>query len=152
SAGYIGGSAGTLILKPVSYETSAFADVPIPGKEWMEPWVGQFYDAGLTTGCLPNPLSYCPEREVTRAEMAVFVLRALYGENHVPPAASGTFADVPVPGKEWMEPWIEQFYAEGITTGCAQNPLQYCPERPVSRAWMAVFIRRAFDDIPSPAP
>lgn len=50
-------------------------------------------------------------------------------------------------------PWIEQFYAEGITTSCGANtggnPL-FCPERPVTCAEMAVFILRAFDVLPAP--
>jgi hypothetical protein len=56
---------------------------------------------------------------------------------------------VPVTGKEWMEDWIEAFYDAGITSGCAVSPLRYCPERAVTRAEMAVFILRAFDNLPS---
>ena len=44
-----------------------FADVPVSGKEWMEPWIEAFYDAGVTTGCGVSPLRYCPENQVTRA-------------------------------------------------------------------------------------
>jgi hypothetical protein len=124
---------------------SFFADVPVVGKEWMQPWIEKFYTNGITTGCATNPLRYCPERNVTRAEMAVFVLRATHYPNlpYTPPSQSGTFADVPVAGKEWMEAWIEEFYDQGITTGCAADPLQYCPERNVTRAEMAVFLLRA---------
>jgi hypothetical protein len=116
----------------------------VVGKEWMQPWIEQFYASGMTTGCAASPLRYCPEREVTRAEMAVFVLRAVHGASYEPPAASGVFSDLPVAGKEWMQPWIEQFYVEGITTGCASAPLRYCPEQSVTRAEMATFIDRAF--------
>ena len=65
--------------------TIDFADVPVAGKEWMEPWVVAFYNAGITTGCGANPLRYCPENPVTRAAMAVFVLRAIEGPSYVPP-------------------------------------------------------------------
>jgi hypothetical protein len=131
-------------------QSGTFDDVPFPGKEWMEPWIEEFYDDGITTGCDINPLRYCPERNVTRAEMAVFILRAVHGASYVPPPPGGSpiFADVPVPGKEWMQAWIEAFYNQGITTGCAAGPLRYCPEREVTRAEMAVFILRAFDAIP----
>jgi hypothetical protein len=132
-------------------QSGTFADVPVSGKEWMEDWIEEFYDEGITSGCAADPLRYCPEREVTRAEMAVFILRAVNGPGWTPPAQSGTFADVPVSGKEWMEPWIEAFYDAGITTGCAADPLRYCPEREVTRAEMAVFILRAFDNLPSVA-
>jgi len=122
----------------------AFADVPVQTKEWMQAWIEEFYELGITSGCAVNPLGYCPEREVTRAEMAVFILRALHGAGYTPPSSTGIFTDVPVAGKEWMQPWVEQFYREGITGGCDLNPLRYCPERPVTRAEMAAFIDRAF--------
>ena len=81
--------------------------------------------------------------------MAVFLLRAaIDGSGYTPPAASGVFSDVPVAGKEWMEPWIIQFYNEGITTGCGAAPLIYCPESSVTRAAMAVFIDRAYSLYP----
>ncbi len=129
-----------------------FADVPVTGKEWMEPWIIAFKNAGITTGCGVGPLIYCPERKVTRAEMAVFILRAKHGLGWTPPAATGVFADVPVTGKEWMEPWIEAFFNEGITTGCGADPLIYCPEREVTRAEMAVFVLRAIHTLPYSPP
>jgi len=35
------------------------------------------YQAGVTVGCNTNPLRYCPDRSVTRAQMATFITRAL---------------------------------------------------------------------------
>ena len=124
--------------------TGIFADLPVSGKEWMEAWVEEFYREGITTGCATNPLRYCPENQVTRAEMAVFVLRSTKGGSYQPPSATGYFADLPVAGKEWMEAWVDEYYREGITTGCATNPLRYCPENPVTRGEMATFIDRAY--------
>ncbi len=121
-----------------------FADMPVAGKEWMEAWVDEFYREGLTTGCGTGPLIYCPENNVTREEMAVFILRATHASGYSPAATSGIFSDMPVIGKEWMESWVDEFYNEGITTGCASAPLRYCPENNVTRAEMAVFIDRAF--------
>ncbi len=128
--------------------THVFADVPVVGKEWMEPWIVAFYNEGITTGCGADPLIYCPEREVTRAEMAVFVLRAIHTLPYSPPAATHIFGDMPVAGKEWMEAWAEDFYAHGITTGCGLDPLRYCPENQTTRAEMAVFIDRAYSLYP----
>ena len=138
---------------PADVNPDTFSDVPVLGKEWMEPWIEQFYATGITTGCAVSPLKYCPERSVTRAEMAVFVLRAIHGPAYVPPNVTpNPFTDVPVAGKEWMEPWIEQFYVQGYTTGCAAN--KYCPERNVTRAEMAAFLSRAysFPELPAPLP
>jgi hypothetical protein len=39
--------------------------------------------------------------------------------------------------------WIEQLYNEGITSGCCGG--NYCPENPVTRAQMAVFLVRTFN-------
>lgn len=36
--------------------------------------------------------------------------------------------------------WIEQLYNEGITAGCSQSPKLYCPDAPVTRQEMAVFL------------
>ncbi len=131
---------------PNPVDTNIFADVPVVGKEWMQPWIEEFYLQKITSGCSTDPLQFCPERKVTRAEVAVFFLRAKYGKDYEPPAVdSSSFADVPVTGKKWMMPWIEEFYKEGMTTGCKQSPsLQYCPEQSVTRAQMAVYIDRVF--------
>ena len=40
---------------------------------------------------------------------------------------------------------IDALFAAGITTGCAQQPLRYCPSQPVTRAHMATFLTRALD-------
>ncbi len=135
----------TCDMGAVEYQGHLFADVPVTGKEWMEPWTEAFYYAGFTTGCGVSPLIYCPENNVTRAEMAVFLLRSKHGGGYTPPPATHVFSDMPVAGKEWMEPWVDEFYAEGMTTGCGTSPLIFCPENYVTRAEMAVFILRAIN-------
>ena len=49
--------------------------------------------AGLTAGCLADPLTYCPWVELPREQAAVFGLRMKYGKDYTPPAASGTLFD-----------------------------------------------------------
>jgi hypothetical protein len=73
--------------------------------------------------------------------MAVFLLRAKYGQDYQPPTPTGVFDDVDL--NHWAAPWIEQLAAEGITTGC--GPDIYCPKDAVTRAQMAVFLVRTFD-------
>ena len=53
--------------------------------------------AGVTTGCLTEPLRYCPHKAVTRAQMATFLHRALLREDEpVPePEEVRISADVP---------------------------------------------------------
>ena len=52
-----------------------FADVPL--SYWAADWIEQLYREGITTGCQKNPLMYCPEMHVTRAQMAKFLARML---------------------------------------------------------------------------
>jgi len=118
-----------------------FNDVP-PGY-WALDWIEKLYTDHITGGCLASPLTYCPERSITRAEMAVFLLKAEQGADYNPPAAVGIFADVPT--TYWAASWIERLYAEGITGGCNSSPLSYCPERAVTRAEMAVFLVKTFN-------
>ena len=82
------------------------------------------------------PIFFCPTSPVRRDQMAVFLLKIAHGAAYVPPACSGEFGDVPCPGL--FANWIEQLAAEGITAGCAGG--NYCPNAPVSRAQMSVFL------------
>ena len=133
AAGFTGGEAYTIINKSV-----IFADVPF--SYWANSFIERLYNAGITTGCGTNPLIYCPDNKVTRAQMAVFLLKALHGSSYVPPVATGTvFNDIPA--SYWAAAWIEQFYAEGITSGCGNG--NFCPEKvSTTRAEMAVFLLR----------
>ena len=107
-------------------------------------FIEQLAADGITSGCGGG--NYCPNDSVTRASMAVFLLRAKYGSSYTPPASScTTFADVP-PGS-FACAWIEQMVVEGITSGCGGG--NFCPNNPVTRAQMAVFLIRTFD-LPAP--
>jgi hypothetical protein len=73
--------------------------------------------------------------------MAVFLLRGIHGSSYTPPpvGASTGFADVPVTHPNAA--WIKQLAAEGITAGCGGG--NYCPNDPVSRTQMAIFLLRS---------
>ena len=92
----------------------------------------------MTAGCGSG--NYCPATSVTRAQMAVFLLRAEHGPAYAPPPATGTvFGDVPTDA--FAAAWIEALAAEGITGGCGGG--NYCPASPVRRDQMAVFLLKA---------
>jgi hypothetical protein len=117
---------------------NVFGDVPF--RYWASAWIEALANEGITGGCGSG--NYCPDVVVTRAQMAVFLLVARHGSGYVPPAATGTmFGDVPA--SHWAAVWIEQLAAEGITAGCAGG--NYCPDIPVTRAEMAVFLVRTFN-------
>jgi hypothetical protein len=111
----------------------------------------------VTRGCNP-PFNdkFCPRSNVTREQMAAFLVRALdltqnthSGFTDVP--ADSTFADD-----------IGKLATAGVTRGC--NPPandRFCPKDNVSREQMAAFLTRAldltanehpgFDDVPRPS-
>ena len=94
---------------------------------------------GVTKGCNPPANTrFCPSSSVTRAQMAVFLDRAL---------------DWPATNRDYFiddtgsvyEPSINRMAAAGITTGC--NPdeggTRFCPNGKVTREQMAAFLVRA---------
>ncbi len=114
---------------------SRFADVP--PSHWAWPFVEALAAAGLTSGCGGG--NYCPAMQVSRAQMAVFLVAAVHGAGFVPPPATGTrFTDVAADA--FAAAHIEQIAADGVTSGCAASPPRYCPASLVSRAQMAVFL------------
>jgi uncharacterized delta-60 repeat protein len=108
---------------------------------WAYSFIDRLYTNGITTGCSSNPLMYCPEQSVTRAQMAVFLERGVHGSTYQPPAvgAGSGFNDVST--SYWAAAWIKQLAADGVTTGCGGG--NYCPEGMVTRGQMAVFLLRA---------
>ncbi|HSK76605.1 MAG TPA: DUF5060 domain-containing protein [Thermoanaerobaculia bacterium] len=128
---------GTSYALPAA--TGLFSDV-LP-TSWAAPWAEQAYREGWTKGCASSPLRFCPTSSLTRAEMAIFLLRARHGGSYHPPAATGKiFTDVPA--SHWAAAWIEQLYREGITTGCSAVPRSYCPGLSVSWWEMQTFLGR----------
>jgi hypothetical protein len=116
-----------------------FGDVP--AAYWAGGFVERLYAAGITGGCSTSPLNYCPEETVTRAQMAVFLLRGIHGASYTPPGVGAGTGFGDVPPSYWSATFIKQLAAEGITTGCGNG--NYCPEHPVTRAQMAVFLLRS---------
>jgi hypothetical protein len=134
---FVKAALGTVAHMALPMADTTFADIPTT--HWAWAFIESLYQAGVTGGCSSNPLMYCPTQDVTRAEMAVFILRAKYGKAYSPPEASGSvFNDVPA--VYWAADWIEQLAEEGITGGCGGR--NYCPAGIVTRAEMAVFLLR----------
>jgi hypothetical protein len=132
-------------MAPASFPTVSathpnafFADfLDVPQTDSFHDYVEKIFRAGITAGCGGG--SYCPDAAVTRAQMAVFLLKAEHGSGYLPPSCAGVFGDVPCPSL--FADWIEQLSHEGITAGCGSG--NYCPSTPVTRAQMAVFLLKA---------
>jgi hypothetical protein len=110
--------------------------------------IDSLVEAGITRGCgVPESRTFCPSRAVTRGEMAAFLVRAFGYES---PAVVDTFVD---DDDSVFERDIEALAAAGITSGCGVDA--YCPERPILRSNLAVFLVRALElepIIPPPRP
>jgi len=130
--------------EPPPAAESSFADVEADDR-WL-PHIERLAGLEVTTGCLVDPLRFCPDRSVDRAEMATFLERAFDLEAADPAG----FADT---GGNFHEANIDALAAARITVGCQSDPLRYCPDQPVTRAEMATFLARALGlvEIPDPA-
>ena len=164
----IGGIPATNVSIPDSTTASATTPVLTPGtlnhvlllnpdhssSTVIDGWLADFLDVAqvdpfhpavetlfrnhITTG-YGNGL-YGRDDSITRAQMAVFVLKGAHGSGFHPPHCVGIFTDVPC-GSLYAD-WVEELYNEGITAGCADAPLAFCPDEAVTRAQSAVFLLR----------
>jgi len=116
-------------------------------------WVADFLDVApgnqfysFVTTLVSNAITagvgggaYGVDAPTLRQQMAVFLLKGKHGLCYAPPPCAGTFPDVPCPST--FAAWIEALAAEGITGGCGSG--NYCPQSPVRRDQMAVFLLKA---------
>jgi hypothetical protein len=104
----------------------------------FESAVNRIADAGITVGCNPPANDrFCPDRGMSRGEMAAMLTRAFA----YPPASADRFSD---DEGHLFEGAIDRIAAAGVTQGC--NPPvddRFCPDQPVTRGQMATFITRA---------
>jgi len=130
-----GAAIATVDKRCAIYDYHTFLDVPVDYWTWR--WIEAVENAGVTPtpGCGAG--NYCPTAVMTRAEMAIFLLRAKEGGGYVPPACTvPLFADVPC--SNTYAPWINELVRRGVTAGCGGG--NYCPGTSVTRAQMAVFL------------
>ena len=138
-----------------------FLDVPNSNQFYS--FVTKLVSNGITAG-IGGGL-YGVVDDTLRQQMAVFLLKGKHGLCYTPPACTpGFFADVPCPST--FANWIQEMAVEGITGGCGGGA--FCPQNPVRRDQMAVFLLRAehgssyvppactppgvFLDVPCPGP
>lgn len=112
-----------------------FTDVP--STHYAYKWIDLLAQSGITAGCGSG--KFCPTDKMTRAQAAVMLIRAKNGGNFTP-KFSPVFTDVP--SSHWAAPWISELYKQGYTKGCGNG--QFCPERQLTRAEMAVFLVNVF--------
>jgi hypothetical protein len=115
--------------------------------------INRIAGAGITEGCRPG--RYCPHREVTRAQMASFIFRAM---GDLQPVSRQRFSDVPSSNPHFGA--INALRDAGIVRGYSDGTFR--PQETLNRAQMAVMLREAlglelvwyqrFDDVPMDDP
>jgi hypothetical protein len=150
----------TTVLRPQLHWDATFLETVTPtdtAKLWTLHVGGSFEDVPMDAfypsieTILHNEITaggscggFCPEDSTLRKQMAVFVLKAVEGASYTPPPAIGIFNDVP--SDDPFAPWIEELFNRGVVAGCAApNGPNYCPEDPVLRQQMAVFLIRTLE-------
>jgi hypothetical protein len=126
---------GIQILQPASTPVFSFDDVA--ANHPFADYVYLFKSNNVADFCNNNPLNYCPEELTTRSQMALFLVRALFGDNFTYPA-NPYFTDVPATHPQFA--YIQKLREQGYTNGC--NATEYCPNDTVTRGQMAAFIIR----------
>ncbi len=136
-----------LIVGSMLVGVGAAAAVP-PGGSFVdddgnvhEGYIEAIKEAGITTGC-NSPINdrYCPSSDVTRGQMAAFLVRTL---GLTDDGGGDRFDD---DDASIFESAIDKLATAGITSGC--NPpanTNFCPDRVVTRGEMAAFLARAYN-------
>ena len=110
---------------------TVFADLPTGPEARHVVWIA---NRGITHGC--GGARFCPDKPVTRGQMAAFFNRAL----KLPADARDRFDD---DTGSVFEDDINRLAAAAITEGCRTR--QFCPGKPVTRGQMAAFLTRALN-------
>jgi hypothetical protein len=131
---------------PGDYSPYIFTDSV---SHWGKDWIQKFYEDGFTAGCQGpgEPMKFCPDNNVTRQEIVIYLLRGKYHPGYVPPPAVGDiFDDVPGDSAPWATNWIEDAYHQGIWDGvpsvCGSG--NFCPLYDVLRGNMAIMLVNTF--------
>jgi hypothetical protein len=121
-------------------KTPYFTDVP--STHWAFKFIQKMKDLGITGGCTTT--TYCPDKPVTRDQMAVFIITSMVKSGALPSDFSYPktpyFTDVP--STHWAFKFIQKMRELGIAEGCTSST--YCPDKPVTRTQMEGFLKKAF--------
>ncbi len=126
-------------------DAGPYPDTPV-GAFYAEP-VAQLAEQGVFAGTLCES-GFCPDDPTDRKTMAVWVVRML-DEQDPAPVTQSRFDDVS--SGSFYAPFIERMFELRVTVGCGDGS-GFCPDNPVTRAQMAVFLSRAYDLPEGPDP
>jgi hypothetical protein len=126
-------------VQPIA-DSLVIDDVPIGyGVVCTSPFSYVFHDVeDIDSDGSPEPIFHFVEAHVGRRFGGV---RIFWRRQVSPPPETPTFNDVPANDPYYQ--YVEALVASGITSGCATNPPRYCPDAPLTRRQMAVFLSKA---------
>ncbi|MBL8175978.1 MAG: SBBP repeat-containing protein [Bryobacterales bacterium] len=127
---------GVYVLQPAASPQSAFLDVPV--NFLFNDHIYLMKQANVADFCNGDPNQFCAESPTTRATMALYIIRALYGGDSFTYRTQPYFTDVPSTHPQF--PHIQKMRELGYTAGCTATT--YCPNDSVTRGQMAAFIVR----------
>jgi len=126
---------------PADEAVERFADVRAD-----RPWaahIERLAGLGVAEQCAWDPPVFCPDTSLTRADAATLLVKAF----ELPASSSAGFGDLG--GVENVAD-INALAASGITAGCSNDPLLFCPSQHITRAQMAALLARALRLVPRP--
>lgn len=140
------GQMAVFVVRAMLGDTFTFPAAPyftdVPATNPFFKYIQKLRELGVTSGCTPT--TFCPGNNVTRGEMAVFLIRGklsgLLKDDFAFPQ-TGFFTDVPAAHPYFK--FVQKMRELGITSGCG-TATNFCVDSPVSRDQMAVFIARGF--------
>ena len=125
---------------PAAVTESRFEDVNASSmwedSVWYAPHVERLADLEVTVGCTQDPLRFCPDVNLTRAQVASWVARAFDLES----AESQGFADAV---GSVHEANINAVVAAGVMSGCSTDPKNFCLDDTVTKGEMARYVYAA---------
>jgi hypothetical protein len=124
--------SGTVALYEIEGKAKEFKD--IPKTHWAYTYIQELVEKGIVDG--KEDGTFSPQEDVTRAQFAKIVKRAL----NVPSVShSAPFKDVP----EWVNDDVNALYEAGIIQGKTKEV--FAPEQSITRQQMALVIMRAYE-------
>ena len=125
---------------PAAVTESRFEDVNASSmweeSVWYAPHVERLADLEITVGCTQDPLNFCPDVNLPRAQVASWLARAFDLESD----ESQGFVDAVGSAHEAN---INAVVAAGVMSGCSTSPKNFCLTDTVTKGEMARYVYAA---------
>ena len=125
---------------PAAVTESRFEDVNASSmwedSVWYAPHVERLADLEVTVGCTLDPLRFCPDVNLTRAQVASWLARAFDLESDESQGFDDAVGSV-------HEANINAVVAAGVMSGCSTDPKNFCLDDTVTKGEMARYVYAA---------